>query len=115
MWTKTGNIQGQASWAKMTPPGCKLTALAYHPTKRVNKAQELTYLSTYIEVSSQFEFIADQWVHYIPTWTNDILQILQMSLAPSLQKYLNLPTKNYPTKHAASLPQIFLSFIWDEC
>jgi hypothetical protein len=30
----------------MTSPGGKLTALACHPTKRVNKAEELTYLST---------------------------------------------------------------------
>jgi hypothetical protein len=30
------------------PHGGKLTALACHPTKRVNKAEELTYLSTNI-------------------------------------------------------------------
>jgi len=30
----------------MTSPGGKLTALACHPTKKVNKAEELTYLST---------------------------------------------------------------------
>jgi hypothetical protein len=29
-------------------PGGKLTARAYHPTKKVNKAEELTYLSTNI-------------------------------------------------------------------
>jgi hypothetical protein len=34
--------------AKMTSPGGKLTALACHPTKKVNKAEELTYLSTSI-------------------------------------------------------------------
>jgi len=32
----------------MTSLGGKLTALACHPTKRVNKAEELTYLSTNI-------------------------------------------------------------------
>jgi hypothetical protein len=39
---------GQASWGKMTSPGGKLTALACHPTKEVNKAEELTYPSTCI-------------------------------------------------------------------
>ncbi len=33
------SIRGQASSAKMTSLGGKLTALAYHPTKRVNKAE----------------------------------------------------------------------------
>jgi len=32
----------------MTSPGGKLTALACHPTKKVNKAEQLTYLSTNI-------------------------------------------------------------------
>jgi hypothetical protein len=32
----------------MTSLGGKLTALACHPTKNVNKAEELTYLSTNI-------------------------------------------------------------------
>jgi hypothetical protein len=35
----------QASWAKMTSPRGKLTAPAYHPTKNVNYAESLTYLS----------------------------------------------------------------------
>jgi hypothetical protein len=43
------SFRGQASWAKMTSPGGKLTALACHPTKRVHKAEELIYLSTNIE------------------------------------------------------------------
>ncbi len=34
---------GQATWANMTSPGGKLTALACHPTKKVNNAEELTY------------------------------------------------------------------------
>jgi hypothetical protein len=32
-------IQGQASQAKMTSPGGKLTALACHSAKKVNKAE----------------------------------------------------------------------------
>jgi hypothetical protein len=32
----------------MTSPGVRITALACHPTKRVNKAEELTHLSTNI-------------------------------------------------------------------
>jgi hypothetical protein len=42
------SFKGQASSTKMTPLGGKLTALACHPTKRINKAEEPTYLSTYI-------------------------------------------------------------------
>jgi len=40
------SFRGQAKWAKMTSPGVKLTALACHPTAKVNKAEEQTYLST---------------------------------------------------------------------
>jgi len=36
---------GQPRWAKMISPGGKLTALAYHPTKKADKAEELTYLT----------------------------------------------------------------------
>jgi hypothetical protein len=43
------SFRGQASWAKMMSPGGKLTALACHPTKRVNKVEELTSLSTNID------------------------------------------------------------------
>jgi len=35
-------IQGQARWAKMISPEGKLTAQVFHPTKKVNKAEELT-------------------------------------------------------------------------
>jgi hypothetical protein len=40
------SFRGHASWAKMMPLGGKLTALACHPTKKVNKAEKLTYLAT---------------------------------------------------------------------
>jgi hypothetical protein len=46
---KIMSFRGQASSAKMTSFGGKLTALACHPTKRVSKAEELTYLSTNID------------------------------------------------------------------
>jgi hypothetical protein len=46
---KVTSFRGQASWAKMASPGGKLTAPACHPTKKVNKAEELTYLSTNID------------------------------------------------------------------
>jgi hypothetical protein len=42
------SFRGQARLVKMMSPGGKLTALAYHQTKKVNKAEELTYLSTNI-------------------------------------------------------------------
>jgi hypothetical protein len=45
------SFRGQASSAKMTSlggGGSKLKALACHPTKRVNIAEEVTYLSTNI-------------------------------------------------------------------
>jgi hypothetical protein len=38
-------FRGQASWAKMTSHGDKLTELLCHPTKRVNKAEELTNIA----------------------------------------------------------------------
>jgi hypothetical protein len=40
----------------MTSPGGKLTALACHPTKKVNKAEELTYLSTNIDLITSIPF-----------------------------------------------------------
>jgi hypothetical protein len=42
-------LRGQASWAKMMSFGGKLRALACHPTKYVNKAEEPTFLSTNID------------------------------------------------------------------
>jgi hypothetical protein len=42
------SFRGQASWAKMTSRGGKLAALACHPTKKVNKAEKRTHLSTNI-------------------------------------------------------------------
>ncbi len=41
-------LGGQASWAKMTSLGGKLTAPVGHPTKYVYKAEKPTYLSTNI-------------------------------------------------------------------
>jgi hypothetical protein len=40
MLTKNDIIRGQANQAKMMSPGGKLIAVAYHPTKKVNKAEE---------------------------------------------------------------------------
>jgi hypothetical protein len=42
------SLRGQASLAKMMSSGGKITALACHPTKKVNKAEELAYLFTNI-------------------------------------------------------------------
>jgi hypothetical protein len=39
------SFRGQASSAKMMSLGGKLIALACHPTKSVNKAEEPTYIS----------------------------------------------------------------------
>jgi hypothetical protein len=39
-------FRGQASWAKMMSVGGKLTTVACHLTKKVNKAEEITYLSS---------------------------------------------------------------------
>jgi hypothetical protein len=43
------SLRGQASWTKMASLGCKLTPLTCHLTKKVNKDEELTYLSINIE------------------------------------------------------------------
>jgi hypothetical protein len=40
------SFRGQTSCAKMTSPGGKLSSLAHHPTNKVNKAEQPTYLST---------------------------------------------------------------------
>ncbi len=40
---KMTSFRGQASWDNMMSPGGQLTVLVCHPTKKVNKAQELTY------------------------------------------------------------------------
>jgi hypothetical protein len=45
------SFSGQASRAKMMSLGGKLTALVCHSALKVNKAEELTYLSTNIETS----------------------------------------------------------------
>jgi hypothetical protein len=42
------SFRGDASLAKMMSPEGELTGPACHPTKNVNKAEELTYLSTNI-------------------------------------------------------------------
>jgi hypothetical protein len=41
-------FRGLAIWAKMTLLGGKLTAQACYPTKKVSKAEELTFLYTNI-------------------------------------------------------------------
>jgi hypothetical protein len=43
-------FMGQVSWTKKTSPGGKLTALVCHMTKKENIAEELTYLSTNIDL-----------------------------------------------------------------
>jgi hypothetical protein len=40
------SFRGQASWATITSTEGKLAALAYHPTKKENNLEELTYLSS---------------------------------------------------------------------
>jgi hypothetical protein len=45
------SIWGQACWAKMTSLSGKQTALVCHPTNKVNKAEELPYLSANIGVT----------------------------------------------------------------
>ncbi len=49
---KIMSLRGQASSVKMTSHGGKLTAPAFHPTQKINKAEELTCLSTNIFVDS---------------------------------------------------------------
>jgi hypothetical protein len=41
------SFRGQASLAKMSSPGGKLTAQGCHLIIKVNKAEELTFLNTY--------------------------------------------------------------------
>ncbi len=55
------SFKGQPSWAKMTSPGGKLTALTCHLTKKVTQAEELTYLSTNIGSNLR-------WNVWLPEW-----------------------------------------------
>jgi hypothetical protein len=48
MHTKMTSFRKQATWAKMMSPGGKLIALVSHLTKKVSKAEELTYVSVNI-------------------------------------------------------------------
>jgi len=48
---KMTSFMGQASWTKMMPSLGKLTALPCHTTKKVNKTEEITYLSTNIAIN----------------------------------------------------------------
>ncbi len=50
------SLKGQASWAKMTSHGMKLTAPACHLTKYVNKAEQRAFLSTKIGENGQQHF-----------------------------------------------------------
>jgi len=43
------SYRGHASWAKITLPGGMLTALVCDPTKKLTKAENLTYLCTNID------------------------------------------------------------------
>jgi hypothetical protein len=52
------SFRGQASWAKMISPRGKLMAMASHPTKKVNKAEELTYHPTNIGLRPSFEWMS---------------------------------------------------------
>jgi hypothetical protein len=47
------SLRGQASSAKMMSLVGKVTALAYHPTKSVYKAEELPFLSANIGMVSR--------------------------------------------------------------
>jgi hypothetical protein len=48
------SFRRQSACSKMMSLGAKLTALVCHPTKKVNKAEELPYLSTNIDVNPEF-------------------------------------------------------------
>jgi hypothetical protein len=61
----------QASWAKMTSPGGKVTALACHLTNKVSKAEELTCLST--NIGFFCSNISDQ-VSISPTFNEQLLR-----------------------------------------
>jgi hypothetical protein len=43
------SLRGLVNCAKMTSPEGKVTALVCHPTKKVKKAEELTFLSTNLD------------------------------------------------------------------
>jgi hypothetical protein len=60
------SFREQAGWAKMTSIGGKLTALASHLTKYVNKAEKPTYLSTNLGTSlDKLTSVSCSWVELV--------------------------------------------------
>ncbi len=51
------SLRGQASWTKMMSLRRKLTTLACHPTKFVNKAEKRTFLPRNIGPMHKLQFI----------------------------------------------------------
>jgi hypothetical protein len=54
---KMMSFRGAGSWAKLSSPGGKLTALACHLIIKLNKAEKLTYLSSNIGQEPTLRFI----------------------------------------------------------
>jgi hypothetical protein len=72
---------GQDIWAKMTSPGGKLTALACHLTKKVNKAEWLTYLSTNFGLGMlNLRALVNWHSHSNPMFANDAVRPDQQSV-----------------------------------
>ncbi len=71
------SFKRQASRAKMTSAGGKLTALACHTTKRVNKAEDPTYHSTNFnlyEPNFQYSYPSIRVLGLLAVSTNDRLK-----------------------------------------
>jgi hypothetical protein len=77
---KMMSFREQARWAKMMSPGGKLTSVACHLTKIVNKAEEPTYPSLNIE----FCFHAHYRLACLQTQNKNVYELKWVSLACSL-------------------------------
>jgi hypothetical protein len=88
------SFRGLATWAKMITPGGKLKVLACHTTKKVNKAEELTYLS----IDKYLKSTDIQRVCNVPLHHRMIVKMFffmfDKKLLRLLEKYMNVKTHN---------------------
>ncbi len=68
----------QASWAKMTSTGVKLTSLVCHPTIKVNKAELPIYLCK--NICKQYEHPGDDQDAYLQISLVKVLQIIRFEI-----------------------------------
>ncbi len=85
-------FRGQASWAKNDVTWGKLATLACHPTKKVNKAKELTYLWKKLCIQS-FIFIIDLIILNLKCFYKCVFKLIPRSF-PSCSRWTEAQCAN---------------------